>query len=1408
MAGSESGPKSDLGHPSNVGGNYPDVGRVSDFGESLAKLSSLLTDTMKNRPELHDGVSITSDQTNKFYNENVSPVVRQLVHQLFVNGSGWWTIFARPNKSPINSTHVFETWPNYTLDPAPQDVAPRFITRKKEAVVQKLERYNLGATFRMEELQYEGAPAVYSRSIAQLVSASYTQSKMLVAAAAYNGKNFWRHHLRQNKGVSYHSLLEASQEERDLFCVLNKTHLGLYNVNNYVSRIAGTEGKTFSNLVVPAGTLDMIAGNTYETTANKIGETPAMQTLTNGGRALVNRISNLTIFEDPSWNIQNAPPELIQQLVRRRFIGQWFKIGTSETFDSAESFETEKLLSAAVPEGEINKWVVLGPKQLSRWDMKFNLDNGELSNRHDVMLRELGPLLQRMALSDEDSMVDPFVWKSDAKPIDDDTSPDNYGYQKTELFGEMDPRYWSIAHNIAIGTRFKKNLMRDRIITQSELDAMKRLDDIAKILNDPQDILDDNFQAYLQSFSLNPENITITGSGPRGLFLDADENGAVKPPYVDHNVPGANVKGPAMYVYDSDQSTKLYVWIIRTVALAGSIVGTGTPAGYALLPMNDAGEPVIPDDHPLAEKESTADVQGLAEPQLAVAPSRPYGFGLITGLRTLANLYGSMNDRGWSKFPGTGDLLREIAEGVTAVDTLFEKYYDVFIMNPMFDATYIPEFMKSNNDRINGINLAIQSMYFQIMYPIMLRIPSGSDARGRYVSIVGGLTASNTGGFSDSDVVKILREMGFNITDAAGTVTSSTRPNGYTLSRDATTEAGRVLNEILRSKVVDAGVLEELKTNSGRDMFNYYADPANNLGSTYEKELKGKLVQSGHAYTKGTSNFAAFYLYNVMLATNIDQGARVFHGILSLVKSRRPIAQLNQDYIDTLKQYALPQETSKGKRKSALIEETADATIKTNSGWINSRLALSGNVWNRLYKKLTGSVTVPLLVKVSRMVVRPSDRKDPTRALGGRILEDDRTARDRNTYTRTGDADSIVNETRQLAYAGEPDRRPFLGVFEHLGLVGGRNTRRRVPGGVYGGIDSHTVDASEAFGFSEYADADNANAALRIPSTMYRNPVISPFVKAVDYRNTLGITVKDATRVVTKKWLVARFHEIEQSLSGDKIARIAAQLISMCRVNMFVLHRLIDEGLPTPINTWIVAQPYIRFLTGDGIWFTPGPDTAELGYNFGNIVMELDGMHMKWLVHLAIWLGCAIFDPSNYMIITDLMFKGLIGGYNFVPFLNPGEFSPDSSYLSNTKESIFVFNCGGNIKDEDIPEPLALSSRINESSVNYNLVNRASIFGNQGPQLVSGIYYNTVWGFDKHYRSNINDISTYKKEKAQGLVNELMYSGSKKTYSMVTKEFSQLHLGQGHVSQVLPPDMSTVFRGSTLAHPGPLIKSV
>jgi hypothetical protein len=1346
------------------------------------------------------------------------------IHEHYEDGRGWWTAFAPVRVMEMNEVTTIDTWDSATMVLSPEDAAPQLITHREESHVFTMSRYALGAKFRMDFFKTARGQKVYSGAVKTLVSSSWIAAKIQTGYAALDSTQTLLINER-GSGRAYNDLLDATTIERDGFGILNKSPKGIYRLNTRADAIADSSKKVWDMVVLTSGTLDLLAQSGFHTEAFRVGEAKASLALSLGGKSLQGIFPGKVIYEDAIWRLANTTEDDIRQFRTRSQVGEWyFNYGTSQY----DSDDVQAALSIMIPSMDQDGYKLQQIKKLINVSTRFT-DDGELGPYTKLMLQNLPSILQRAGLKDVDQMIDPYVYKTDASS-NRDKQDKLHGYAIIENYGDADIRYFTVDQNIKHGKASKRLFEKEGVVTQQDVLNIKNLQTLVDSLYNLDDISDESMQGYFAAIAVNPENAVTPGDNS-SFFLKSNQFGSVMPPYVEVTPSNqvSDVNPPTkLYVLDPrDMTRKLYIYAVRSdvkadiardyggsanarnVATPGQtwsfflsekMFDDALPAADRLAAINagiDVGAPS--DDHtargnnyiyanraavnsykyysttakrgtetPTDVGLGATDVQGYGIPLHVQAPKRPYAFGNIAGIRTLAQMYINNDSRGWDE-----NILKTAAEGVRSLDLYFTVLKQHYPLCKWTDPNFVPTYMKTGDSDMDSMNAAINNLWDHVKYPLMIRVPSAlSDAAGNIgIEVMspgtGVAIGRNAIGFTPAKSRAILHEMGFTFDGTAG---SGKNPLVLADSAAAATK----LEAVLARPEIDESIKSELLRDGGRELFAFYRDVHSNLGSKFQEDAR-RIAFRGNM--GDLSSFA--YLWQSVFQSDAsdEKVARAMNGILGLCQARTSARDLTLAQVNKLKESSFPTSRADEEAKRAIAASrtaTLGGTRQSSNGlWVNSRLTISEKVWHNIARMLSNTTSAEITEKFYKLIVRPSDPKDQTKPLAGVMAS-------RLTATDTTNIPSIrTSMATEFAY-GKAKRSKSLGIFgvtDLLGDSGATTTKRtRDSGSLYGGVPD--VDDDLINGLSDYGVGKS-----RVPNTMFSNAK-SPFYETVDYQDKYGRSLQaQADDVVSKKkWLVFRINEIYRLCETDWMVRIPALMLTLTKVHKHSVFTLLDKNLPIPFSCFILFKPHITLAMGAGMWAKGGAETAENGYNYNDAVLQLNGMNKQWHLHYSKWMGTHIYDPSNFVIFRDIRFEGYISGHDDKYYDDPESFEPTNL---DYDRSMWAIDCGGNLTIDDIPEVLTTSFKYTDKQFPYNLLNRKDIFSRDQQLLPSGIYTLTTWRLNQINSNTWIDRTTFAKEKNSTWINEAMYQGPQRNWDPVKKAYKKQIKGRGHLGKVV-----------------------
>lgn len=1330
--------------PNFMGGAYPDANSSKGITREDLNIMQEFFGPVKTPIDPSFDRRTVAELLSMGFNGSIGPAKR-FIHAQLTEANGWWTVFAPPRRMDEMSVIQIDSWFRENLELAPEDTGPKFITHKTEAHTEQLLRYKIGARFRVDFFKTNAGQEVYMNTLYTIANATYAKMKELTILAITNSKQVWRDQNDQTNTVSTQSPLDTTARERLEFGLLSKDDHGIYKLWASVQAIFQTENLLPTMMVVPRGILTLIAFNSFEAgNASTRGEDTLNRRLTMGGQSIFNIFKGLTIYEDSIWSNTRQERDM---LFKRTTIGQWFFVDGSEIKQICNPCETEEdILSIKVPSMGTNSMEKISIKQAIDNSMRYD-DNGNLHPHFDYIEQNLPQILEALGFEIQDDYIDPYMF---AVTGDDGRKQ----FKKIITYGDMDPRALSHRQTADFGKRAYQQMDKEKVLTDLGKEALRQIMSLRETLSKPSDILNDSFQGYFFAIEANPENKVNLARRP-SYFLNSNSFGSVQPPYVErssgNNAAAGTDANSRMYVLDpSLPGERLYVHAIKSAGTGN--IKAGVTTGFVLAPLQYYTDGANTAELRRAEFiGNNPDVLGDDDlvPVLVNAPSRPYGFGDITGLRTLAQLYDDVDSRGWDRA-----LLKQAHDGIESIDAYFSWLEKLFPLNDFFNANFLPLHMVSGRLEEDTRNSAVSSLLGDQKYPVLVRI-SRTGENGLTMINLGGLGPVPTAGedkvgFSTEKVDDILRNMGFDfgdLTETAATLAAleraSEKQGRIYLSEGSHTAEQATLIQILRQDQLSGAIKNELLENGGVDLFQSYESLENNLGKSYGQYLTQNVLKRSGDFRR----FAWLWDQNISGSTDIASSAKLLDNILSAAQSPENVASISQGYIDRIISSNGNAGNSKKRsrdsdNKRALEQSRADRAaegqlVADDNLYINSRLVLDRSVFQGLSQKIKNNDAN--LIAAFLSIIRPSDPEDSTKPLAGYSSL--------NVFNDPLAQKSLRNALQEYEYAAVKYRSQGTGTLGHPGLLKGRKDE-----------------------FNEYDD-------MTVPNTFYRKKG-GPFTTQITLSDDTQSSCppdEAATAIVSRPWVLRRLQEINRTIK-DPFVKIPAQLFVLSRVSKDTVFNWIDNNLPQPHRCIIYAQPWIRFIMAAAIVGIPGPNTAEIGYNHEDTILQLDGVIKDWTLHFTIYLGAFIYDPRNFMVLHDVAFAGYVGGYDTRMYHDLNKFEP--SDLTH-EDSVFVLDNGAMLKRTDIPDPLSTRFKYDDRQTAYRLDSR--ITQSQIPQIPAAIYYASLWGLNEiNSNTDVNRFS-FNTEKEGSYANEWMFSGSQLSWSGPKEGHKELFIGTGHI---------------------------
>ena len=756
---------------------------------------------------------------------------------------------------------------------------------------------------------------------------------------------------------------------------------------------------------------------------------------------------------------------------------------------------------------------------------------------------------------------------------------------------------------------------------------------------------------------------------------------------------------------------------------------------------------------------------GVKAPRLVAAPKFPFGYGTVTGMRTLRQLHVNGDPRGWDQA-----ILETAFHGVEAMDRWADKLETIYPRSKMWDTKYTPTYMLSSNKRYDKHTSVMATAWDHVKYPLLVRKPleynqqlepgsMGVDTEFQWVA--GGTTGGNPGervtGFSDGELRVISEALGF----AYGTAVAAPFP--LTVNRVPQVFTSRDLNDYLKLVLSSPVLSPEIR--------NLFKDP-----SQVEKFVRS-YAESGmsESYTRTRNRemrddkdyglFAHFFVDEVISTMNRDQRApqttteanrtpdmedslvaavKIFSGVSGLIytvmHSPDTVFSLDRGLIGA---FETGHGSKEGKRKRRGMQEEFDPSgdiartrlgrlrdgsattfqfqdrMEPSGAYINTRLAVSQKSWHGIAKSLrnidstawatgTGEPTDAerdQMAKISKNILRPSNPENPSMPLAG-IVVDYRQLK-RGSARPGKDADLVLKELLTFKHARSHAEGEGPGsessIFANAPLVSTAGAHR---GRGAAGQISHPNPLYSGGGGFDVRDP--------VPSfspydgqDQHANPgmmrdLSGPFYTTQEFQDRTGEPLDNMTRFVEKRFMKKRYdHAIEQTKEDD-FDRVPTILFLTSEVCKQSLLTWVQNNCPLPDACFILARPWIRLKMDAAFFAEPGAGTSETRYAYPHLVQQYDGTHKKWLFHLTSWMDSAVYDPSKVMTFADVKFSK--GGYQ-------GGF--DDIMLKDLDQwnptdpdfdmvSMFSFSCGATFSRDHA----------------YKYANPMSLFGKYDPNAV------------------------------------------------------------------------------------------
>ncbi len=804
----------------------------------------------------NQGVSI---QTLADRFDGPAPVILQTLKLATETFDDSWHAAIAPMSSTGELTEKVNTtfYKSYALEQQPEMTVPRTIQREYDQVVFHAQRYGGKADFSHDWFMTPEGERDFQRCGVVLVSATWRSAKIVVEQALEAAKNVWLSRPRNNE-IGHADPLSATAIEREMFaCVSYNPDKALDLVHNNVRNLARTEDVEFDSAVFPEGTLSLVGAAPYRTENSRTGG-GELERLQSGAQSV--RLPGVTIYQHYPQSLANDPQNVHDHLVSISQVGRFFTMYTdSGSLCAMDECDARKAKSIMIPDATArNYWRLITEVEAKAHSGRYNVDgHGRLSRTHDFLIQNVRTLLEEAGIQLTDGYLDPYVEATEATFTGLDTNPENQGFKVIEHYGDAPLQAWPVKQAADMGVACKNRMLSRKNISDSDISAIERMRRIGEQLNtyNPEERAVRDFFAAV---ALNPEN------APSGGLLKANLYGGVMPPFVaaDNSLSVNTATGPQAVTTDGAGAYEL-----------------GRQAGAA------------------------------------GGSKTPFGFGGITGLRTLAAMYRAGQYRGYDV-----NMLRDISDGVQALDVIV-SWLDNMFPNTLFSNPHnVPVYLRTGDEESDRRNAIVASLLQLQPHPVMVAAPNGN-------ALGGGAVAND----------RIAPDAAF-----------------ATFTTDAETQANMRAAIAAYARRTDASP-KVIAVFANAQSIQRFAD-------AYKKgfgKMYARFTAKSRTAAAADNEFIIFFVEQISDTAAIDDaGARLFTSVVSTVLSgQSAVREVNDAYFNSLRQGTEAVLTKKRARTAVTRTEAA-------TGYVNSRLVISDGIWGALGKRnadITAADLYPIL---------------------------------------------------------------------------------------------------------------------------------------------------------------------------------------------------------------------------------------------------------------------------------------------------------------------------------------------------------------------------------------------------------------------------------------------------------------
>lgn len=1307
------------------------------------------------------------------------PKLTKFLVQASVNGEGWPMTLAPLQVMEMNQRIDVLEWQLSAARPTPEGAVPDLVQYQESSITTKMIRAGLGAEMKADFMNRPEGKQIFAQAVQQVASGFWLLVKLQVSAKALGSKQHWHLWAAEN-GLPSSTIVDASRKEREMFGALQKLPKGLYAIHHEASQILALGNVVPNMIVLPDNTFNMLALAPAETEAFRRGEATVNARLALGGKSMMNIFPGVTMFEDPIYRANNLPAEEISPFVRTTMTGEYFLLNHEYYDPKCDDSCAEKQISTQVVDLAKDRWATLSMRDIieGNLDMRWNMENGDLNQEyHDSLLQNISAIALSLGVKETGQDVDPFIW----------TASDG-SYNKARHWGDVNKTYLSVdrIENMAASlarktsTEFSENDFRD---ISSLLQLSEELSNPVEIASDPR------VQGLFAAISfLNGREV---GARQQSGYLAANPYGVPDLPQMP-TVPGANAANARIETAPNGVIRLLRKTVAYPAGRTFSVFHTETA------PRGETARQIyyfVPDEYTTVEQaaELLGNGAGGGSALAPVSlPIRPYGYGSLPGLRYLAS-FGKQQNPAYAAWK---NIFEAAARGVSAFDKFARVFQRVFPRTPLTEVSRLPAFFRSSSEDLDRATMIWISVVARSQYPFHVRVwqgaagaigipPLGNTGRVAWVSSVhyeNGARVPITGDLADAGPGRAT------FTAAAIGKTNDNIDGIFRVVNDATRETfGDLMTGIIQSNHCPVDIRKALTSAKAYSDLN--ESFVKTFGSIFTKLYRDdlRIAVSDQAPLAGLELLTLLYVISnplIIPAIAEDQGdgnlttLRRMQFIKSIAvmieKGSHPFTRsLRLDDIQNLMRgiSITSRDVVEIPEVSVPRNANADAlrAVDIEAAWTNSRLILNQEIWKNLLNSDAGSY-------LQKSIIRPSNPINPENPLLGNFA----------LYLANGinvDTQKMLKENVEAFSRASHDMRrkcdPAVQAFSMFHESWFDSPRERAA--INNRVQALT-DATGAFknrDISTYLSQNLRDIALF--------DVASPVLGDRPGTDALNLLVQ-------RRWLLWRLDELERVTNNTHVRWFARGLL-WAYVHRDNVMALLREGISAWFDCFLIFRPFIQQDMGTGMWAQGGSQTAITGYNYGAATMQLDALHDRWVYKYTTWVTCEIINEANIHLMHDIVFKRYIGGRDTVAYKDPLQFQSSNPDLC--KASIFVLNMGGELKREQLPNPLSLTGVLSQHDFPFNIANSELQFARERLQLPTWFYINLWRWHELNTNRPLVDRYSFAAQKRSNRINEVMWSGDQRYYNSADRKYSDKHIGTSHWSGMEPPLLSVV-NGSTL----------